>query len=91
MLGDGIDMYDLIPNLVEDDPQLYSTNEKFWVGVIEGMFPSPPVPRRKTRSYSAAKVYQYGLNKVFGMHAKNEQGLYMEFYKIPKREWIFIQ
>lgn len=29
MQGGGVDMYDLIPDLYEDDKELYSTNQKF--------------------------------------------------------------
>lgn len=90
--GDGIDMYDLVPNLYENDEYLISTGKKFWVGVIEGMYPSPPVPRRRTKCYSSADVYLYLDTKVFSMLQKNDEGqFYKSFYKIPERELIFTQ
>ena len=92
MQGGGIDMYDLIPDLHEDDKNLYSTGKKFWVGVMEGMYPSPPVPRRKTKCYSSADVYLYLDTEVFSMLEKDNTGNFHKvFYKIPKRELIFIQ
>lgn len=92
MRGKGIDMYDLIPDLHESDKHLYFTGQKFWVGVIEGMYPSPPVPRRKTRCYYAADVYLYRGQKIFAMNPKTDDAeLYTTFYKIPDSELIFIQ
>lgn len=82
MIGDGIDMYDLLPDLQEEE--LYSTCKKFWVGVIEGMYPSPPVPRRKTRCFSGRPVY------IFNETEKVFKGSDDEFYKIPKAEESFI-
>ncbi len=92
MQGGGIDMYDLIPDLYEGDKELYSTGQKFWVGVIEGMYPSPPVPRRRTKCYSSADVYLYFDRRVFSMNQKTDDGqFYKSFYEIPENELIFIQ
>ena len=92
MQGGGIDMYDLIPDLHEDNKELYSTGKKFWVGVMEGFYPSPPVPRRRTKCYSSADVYLYSDTKVFSMLEKDDIGNFHKvFYKIPERELIFIQ
>lgn len=92
MQGGGIDMYDLIPDLHEDNKELYSTGKKFWVGVMEGFYPSPPVPRRRTKCYSAADVYLYSDTEVFSMLEKDDMGNFHKvFYKIPKRELIFTQ
>ena len=60
---------------------------KFWVGVIEGMYPSPPVPRRRTNCYSAARVYIYCNKQIFAMDQKDDLGnFYKCFYKIPNNE-----
>lgn len=92
MQGGGVDMYDLIPDLHEDNKELYSTGQKFWVGVIEGMYPSPPVPRRRTKCYSAADVYLYFGRRVFGMNQKIDNGKFSKsFYEIPENELIFVQ
>lgn len=92
MVGDGIDMYDLIVGLKENDPQLYSTSKKFWVGVIEKIYPSPPVPRRKTRSYEAADVYLFLDKQIFSMPKRDDNGNFVkEFYDIPERELIFVR
>lgn len=92
MRGNGIDMYDLIPDLHENDRKLYSTGQKFWVGVIEGIYPSPPVPRRKTKCFTSVDVYLYLDTEVFSMLQKNDDGqFYKSFYKIPEQELIFIQ
>ena len=91
MLGNGVDMYDLIPDLCEGDSELYSTGKIFWVGVMEGISPSPPVPRRKTRSYSAANVYIYKGVKVFSMLERQDNITFINFYKIPNHEETFIQ
>ena len=92
MRGGGIDMYDLIPDLHEDDKELYFTGQKFWVGVIEGMCPSPPIPRRRTKCYSPADVYLYFGRRVFSMNQKIDNGkFYKSFYEIPENELIFVQ
>ena len=92
MQGDGIDMYDLIPNLHENDKLLISTGKKFWVGVIEGMSPSPPVPRRRTKCFTSVDVYLYLDTEVFSMYQKNDYGeFYKVFYKLPRKELIFVQ
>lgn len=84
-------MYDLIPNLKEHDSKLYSTNKIFWVGVMEGISPSPPVPRNKTRCFSGANVYIYDGQKVFGMPERKNGVQITSFYKIPHHEEVFIQ
>lgn len=92
MQGGGIDMYDLISDLHEDNKKLYSTSQKFWVGVIEGMCPSPPVPRRRTKCFTSVDVYLYFDRKVFSMNQKTDDGqFYKSFYEIPENELIFIQ
>ncbi len=92
MQGGGVDMYDLIPDLHEDDKELYFTGQKFWVGVIEGMYPSPPVPRCRTKCYSPTNVYLYFGRKVFSMNQKTDDGtFYKSFYEIPENELIFVQ
>ena len=92
MQGGGIDMYDLIPDLHEDNKELYSTGKKFWIGVIEGMCPSPPVPRRRTKCFTSADVYLYLDTEVFSMSQKNDNGdFYKVFYKLPRKELIFVQ
>lgn len=91
MLGNGVDMYDLIPELHStNDRRLTSTNNYIWVGVIEKMNPSPPVPRRRTTCYSRRPVYSYNGRKVFSMiqdYKKNE----LDFYYIPECEEQFIE
>ena len=92
MRGDGIDMYDLIPNLYENDERLISTGKKFWVGVIERLYPSPPVPRYRTKCFTSVDVYLYFDRKVFSMNQKTDDGkFYKSFYEIPENEMIFIQ
>lgn len=83
MQSNGIDMYDLVPNIHENNKDLNKTNKRFWVGVIEGMYPSPPVPRRKTKCYAPAIVYSYFGTKLFCLGK--------DFYKIPENEFAFIQ
>lgn len=84
MQGNGIDMYNLIPNLTKDDPALIFTNKKFWVGVIESLYPSPPVPRRKTRCFARYPVYI--LNDILVFESSDNN-----FYEIPLNEKAFIQ
>ena len=83
MLGNGIDMYDLLPNVTQFDSDLYSTGQKFWVGVLEGRYPSPPIPRRRTKCYAPCPVYIYQNQLVF---KSSDQS----FYKIPDNEKIFV-
>ena len=92
MQGGGIDMYDLIPDLHETSDELYFTGQKFWVGVVEGLYPSPPVPRRRTKCYTAAPVYIYNGIKLFSMNKRDTNGEFCkDFYKIPDNELKFIQ
>ena len=68
------------------------TNKKFWVGVVEQIRPSPPVPRRKTRCYTAVPVYVYNGEYVFNMLERNRAGKMVEtFYKIPSDEKEFME
>ena len=91
MIGHGVDMYDL-QSLSIEDPNLFSTGQKFWVGVIEGMRPSPPVPRRRTKCYMPTPIYLYFDQMLFGMDQKDVDGnLERVFYEIPNTELIFIQ
>lgn len=92
MVGDGIDMYDLIPELTNNDRDILYTGKRFWVGVIEGVYPSPPVPRHRTKCYSSVPVYKYHDELIFAMSVKDSKhGWYKNYYKIPKREMIFIE
>lgn len=93
MDGNGIDMYDLISDLHGYDfNKLHYTGCRFWVGVIEGMYPSPPVPRRKTKCYHPAFVYEYEGKLIFEMETKNSDGEWSkDYYKIPENEYSFIQ
>ena len=88
--GDGIDMYDLIPDLKETDIRLSSMNESIWVGVLEKMCPSPPIPRRRARSYTRCPVYLFNGRRVFSM-VNDFQTQTKDFYYIPDDELIFIE
>lgn len=88
--GDGIDVYDFLMDVDETNPKLYSTGKKFWVGVIEGLFPSPPVPRNKTRCFTCADVYLYRHAEVFAMNCGMNGEHHKVFYKIPLNERQFI-
>ena len=91
MLGDGIDMYDLV-EVSNRDPSMIFTGKKFWVGVIEQMYPSPPIPRTRTSCFSAAPVYIYEDQYLFGMKERLDQNTFVEsFYLIPEREKKFVQ
>ena len=100
MQGDGIDMYDLITDLIDDELESYltdefvelcSTDQKFWVGVLEGKYPSPPIPRRKTKCYAPAPVYIFFGEYVFSMDRKSENGTWVkDFYVIPENEMKFV-
>ncbi len=90
MTGNGIDMYDLILNIDENNDNLILTKDVFWVGVFEQMYPSPPVPRRRTRCFTSCPVYLYNDQYVFSM--PNDQfKTTKDFYYIPDKELIFIQ
>lgn len=92
MQGGGTDMYDLIPDLHEDNRELYSTGKKFWVGVIEGVCPSPPVPRNRTKCYTSAPVYKFFDEYIFNMNRKTDDRTWCkDYYAIPEKELIFIQ
>ena len=82
MIGDGYEMYDLITDILEED--LVPTNKIFWVGVIEHLYPSPPIPRIKTNCASPAKVFKHKDRLIFKMSDE-------KFYWLPKREMKFIQ
>lgn len=91
MLGNGVDMYDLIPELHKtNDPRLASTNNYIWVGVIEKMNPSPPVPRKRTNCFSKRPVYIYNDRQVFSMPKDYKSNLF-DFYYIPENEEQFIE
>jgi len=91
MIGNGVDMYDLVVNIHDKmDIRLTPMPEKIWIGVIEKMNPSPPVPRKKTKCYSRRQVYLYNGRRVFSMvrdYEKNE----FDFYYIPDDELCFIE
>lgn len=90
MLGNGIEMYDLLPDVTEDD--VCYTNMIFWVGVMAKLSPSPPIPRKDTNSFTSVPVYYYGKHLVFGMNQKTlADDLVKVFYYIPENEKIFIQ
>ena len=80
--GNGVDMYDLVK--VENLDELCSTNQIFWVGVITGVYPSPPIPRRRAHSFASYPVFIFGNHLVF----QCSDGY---FYKIPEKEVKFIQ
>lgn len=84
MIGNGVDMYDLILDLTDNNSELIQTDRKFWVGVIEGLFPSPPIPRRKSRCYAPYPVYLYHGRYIFRCSDAY-------FYEIPDNEHNFIQ
>lgn len=91
MTGNGVDMYDLISDLTSiDDIRLTALSESIWVGVIEKMNPSPPVPRIRTTCYSRRPVYLFKGRRIFSMvrdYVKNE----LDFYYIPDDELVFIE
>lgn len=90
MSGNGVDMYNLINGLTESSEGLEKQHGYFWVGVIEKMSPSPPVPRRKTNCYTKADVYLYNGRYVFSM-IRNYETNNKDFYYIPESELIFIE
>lgn len=91
MISNGVDMYDLINDLTSlDDIHLTTLSESIWIGVIEKMNPSPPVPRRRTTCYSRRPVYLFRGRRIFSMvrdYEKNE----LDFYYIPDDELFFIE
>ena len=91
MIGNGVDMYDLVSDLTSlDDIRLTALSESIWIGVIEKMNPSPPVPRRRTTCYSRRPVYLFKGRRIFSMvrdYEKNE----LDFYYIPYDELFFIE
>lgn len=91
MIGNGVDMYDLVNDLVSlDDIRLTALSESIWIGVIEKMNPSPPVPRKSTTCYSRRPVYLFKGRRIFSMvrdYEKNE----LDFYYIPYDELFFIE
>ena len=82
--GNGVDMYDIFLGLEDKDPELYSTSQFFWVGVIAGVYPSPPIPRRRAHSFASYPVFIFRNHLVFLC----SDGY---FYKIPEEEVKFIQ
>ena len=92
MISDGVDMYDLLPYIPQIGKTLKPLDEIFWVGVVEGMSPSPPIPRKKTNCYTSAKVYLFEEfdKKVFAMVSDYKTGK-LDYYYIPKSEYNFIQ
>lgn len=85
-------VYELIPGVYENDICLVPTKAIFWVGVQEGICPSPPIDRNKTKCYIPANVYLYLNTEVFSMMQKNDAGeFYKVFYKIPENELMFLQ
>ena len=90
MLGNGVDMYDLIPNLKENDIHLSPTNESIWIGVIEKICPSTPVPRKKTHCYTRCPVYFYKGRRVFEM-VRTFEPRTVDYYYIPDEELIFVE
>ena len=91
MTGNGVDMYDLVNDLTSlDDIRVTTLSEVIWIGVIEKMNPSPPVPRRRTTCYSRRPVYLFKGRRIFSMvrdYEKNE----LDFYYIPDDELFFIE
>ena len=84
-------MYELAGVDIPRD-ELGLTNKKFWVGVVEQIRPSPPVPRRKTHCYTVVPVYMYNGEYVFNMLEINRDGKLVEaFYKIPSDEKEFLE
>jgi len=84
-------MYELAGVDIPRD-ELGLTNKIFWVGVAEQMRPSPPVPRRKSRCFTAVPVYVYNGEYVFNMLEKSQDGKTVEtFYKIPSYEKEFME
>lgn len=83
-IGNGIGMYDWIPEILENDPLLKKTNLIFWVGVLAQRYPSPPVPRTSTKNFASCPVFIFRNQKVF----KASDNC---FYKIPDHEEKFIQ
>lgn len=89
--GNGVDMYDLIEDLDdEDDIRVIPMQEYFWVGVVEQMSPSPPIPRNRTRCYSKVPVYLYKGRRIFSVVSDWNTGK-KDFYWIPFEELIFIE
>lgn len=83
-------MYDLIPELHNpNDLHLTPLPESIWIGVIEKINPSPPVPRKRTNCFSQRPVYLYKGRRVFSMLA-NFDTHEMDFYFIPDNELIFV-
>ncbi len=91
MIGNGIDMYDLVNDLTSlDDIRVTILSESILIGVIEKMNPSPPVPRGRTNCYSRRPVYLFKGRRIFSMvrdYEKNE----LDFYYIPDDELFFIE
>ena len=90
MLGNGVDMYDLIPYLKKDDIHVVEMPEHIWIGVIEQTSPSTPVPRHKTKCYTKCPVYLFKGRRIFSMIRDFETGE-MDFYFIPDEELCFIE
>lgn len=91
MFGNGVDMYDLIPEIHdENDIHLVRMPEQIWIGVIEKLNPSPPVPRKKTTCFSKRPVYMYRGRRIFSMVHDHSTGMY-DFYYIPDEELFFIE
>ena len=75
--------------ILDLDPKfLQKTTKHFWVGVISGVYPSPPIDRTKTNCFSRLPVYFYKDRLVFEI-ASVVSG--MDYYYIPKNEMKFIE
>ena len=91
MKGNGIDMYDFIPELHDtNDIHLTKRNASIWIGVISSMRPSPPCPRSHTNCFTKCPVYFYKGRSVFSIDSRSEQGK-QDFYYIPDEELHFIE
>ena len=84
-------MYDLISELHDEmDIRIIPLQEIIWIGVIEKMNPSPPVPRRRTTCYSRRPVYLFKGRRIFSMVRDCEKNE-LDFYYIPDDELFFIE
>lgn len=68
------------------------TDLYFWVGVKSGVYPSPPMDRKKTNTYTSYPVYCIRDTKQLSFLGFSGEGLNDKvLYLIPEDEYRFIQ
>lgn len=67
------------------------TDLYFWVGVKSGVYPSPPMDRKKTNTYTSYPVYCIHDTKQLSFLGFSDNGLDEVLYLIPENEYRFIQ